>query len=195
MPEQEQEGHCHTHGGGSERPMFATVTVAVCHCGAGCLLGDIVGEWLVYGTGAKINGESIWVEFLVGMDDTTQPNPTLPSCLEIHQVSKKVYQANCGLLFFSSDYGFAIFFGVFFQYFSIAPMSGNWGLTTIWRSLKADFLSLTSFQVGLYGWIAIYQIAIWNYELRMNNVVYWWMMQVSCIESPYIVVGPILAAC
>lgn len=25
-----------------DRPMFATVTVAVCHCGAGCLLGDIV---------------------------------------------------------------------------------------------------------------------------------------------------------
>jgi hypothetical protein len=47
--------------------MFATVTVAVCHCGAGCLLGDIVGEWLVYGTDAKINGHHLWVEFLVGM--------------------------------------------------------------------------------------------------------------------------------
>lgn len=60
-----QHGHCHT--GGSSRPMFATVTVAVCHCGAGCLLGDIVGEWLVYGTDAKINGHHLWVEFLVGM--------------------------------------------------------------------------------------------------------------------------------
>lgn len=47
--------------------MFATVTVAVCHCGAGCLLGDIVGEWLVYGTDATINGRHLWVSYLVGM--------------------------------------------------------------------------------------------------------------------------------
>jgi hypothetical protein len=49
-----------------ERPMFATVTVAICHCGAGCVLGDIVGEWLVYGTGAMIRGEQLWVNYLVG---------------------------------------------------------------------------------------------------------------------------------
>ena len=55
-------GHCH----GGERPMFATITVAVCHCGAGCVLGDIAGEWLVYGTGATINGRLLWVEYLVG---------------------------------------------------------------------------------------------------------------------------------
>lgn len=54
------------HIGMSSRPMFATVTVAVCHCGAGCLLGDIVGEFLVYGTNAKINGHHIWVELVVG---------------------------------------------------------------------------------------------------------------------------------
>lgn len=134
--------HSHCHTGGSSRPMFATVTVAVCHCGAGCLLGDIVGEWIVYGTDARINGHHLWVEFLV-------------------------------------DYGFALLFGIIFQYFSIAPMSGEYGPTTIWRALKADFLSLTSFQVGLYGWMAIYQIAIWNYSLEIDNVVYWWMMQVG----------------
>lgn len=50
-----------------DRPMFATVTVAVCYCGAGCLLGDIIGEWVVYGTNAQINGRSIWPEFLIGM--------------------------------------------------------------------------------------------------------------------------------
>lgn len=59
--------HSHCHSGVPPRPMFATVTVAVCHCGAGCLLGDIVGEWLVYGTNATINGHHLWVSFLVGM--------------------------------------------------------------------------------------------------------------------------------
>jgi hypothetical protein len=77
-----------------------------------------------------------------------------------------------------ADYGFALLFGIIFQYFSIAPMSGEYGIVTVWRALKADFLSLTSFQVGLYGWMAIYQIAIWNFGLDMDNVVYWWMMQV-----------------
>lgn len=57
----------------SERPMFATVTVGVCHCGAGCLLGDIVGEWLVYGTGARINGRSIWAEWLIGACGNISP--------------------------------------------------------------------------------------------------------------------------
>lgn len=65
--EQQGNNHCASHMGSSSRPMFATVTVAVCHCGAGCLLGDIVGEWLVYGTDAKINGHHLWVAFLVGM--------------------------------------------------------------------------------------------------------------------------------
>jgi hypothetical protein len=62
----EMSGHEHHHDMSAERPMFATVTVAVCHCGAGCLLGDIVGEWLVYGTGAQIRGRMLWAEFLIG---------------------------------------------------------------------------------------------------------------------------------
>ena len=66
--ENNNEGHHDNegHGHGGERPMFATITVAVCHCGAGCVLGDIVGEWLVYGTGATINGRMLWVEYLIG---------------------------------------------------------------------------------------------------------------------------------
>lgn len=60
-------GHAaHHHHGGGERPMFATITVAVCHCGAGCVLGDVIGEWLVYGTGATIAGRELWVNYLVG---------------------------------------------------------------------------------------------------------------------------------
>ena len=162
--EEHKNNHCHSHMGASSRPMFATVTVAVCHCGAGCLLGDIVGEWLVYGIDAKINGHNLWVSFLVGMLVTNW-------CLLY-----VFWRFN----FYAADYGFALLFGIIFQYFSIAPMSGDYGPVTIWRALKADFLSLTSFQVGLYGWMAIYQVAIWNFNLGMDNVVYWWMMQVEC---------------
>ncbi|KZO97174.1 hypothetical protein CALVIDRAFT_536647 [Calocera viscosa TUFC12733] len=137
----DMSGHTHMHMM-DDRPMFATITVAVCHCGAGCLLGDIVGEWLVWGTGASINGRSIWVEWLV-------------------------------------DYAFALLFGIVFQYWSIAPMSGEYGPRTLRRAAKADFLSLTCFEIGLFGWMAIFQLGIWGGRLGMDNVVYWWMMQVG----------------
>jgi hypothetical protein len=63
-----------------DQPMFPTVTIAVCHCGAGCLLGDIIGEWLVFDTNAIINGRSIGPEFLIG---NLNPLP-LKLCLQIN---------------------------------------------------------------------------------------------------------------
>lgn len=133
--------HAQMHGG-VDRPMFATVTVAVCHCGTGCLLGDLIGEWIVFGTHAKINGREIWVEFLL-------------------------------------DYAFALVIGIFFQYWSIAPMSGEYGWKTVVRAAKADFLSLSFFEIGLFGWMAIFQFAIFGEKLPMDGVVYWWMMQIG----------------
>jgi hypothetical protein len=140
-----------------DRPMFATVTVAVCHCGAGCLLGDIVGEWLVYATNAQINGRGIWPEFLIGKIG-------LLPLISLSNVR--------------IDYAFALLIGIIFQYFSIAPMSGDYGPKTIYRAAKADYLSLTFFEIRLFGWMAIFQIAIFDWKLQTNNVVYWWMMQV-----------------
>jgi hypothetical protein len=151
----------HMHDmGGPPRPLWATILVGVSHCGAGCVLGDLVGEWLVFGTGVMIRGQGLWPELLI-------------------------------------DYAFALFFGIFFQYFSIAPMSGEYGLKTLIRAAKADILSLTAFEIGLFGWMVAYQVGIWNYRLEMNTWVcqttvfnyflskltqlqlYWWMMQVG----------------
>lgn len=73
---------------------------------------------------------------------------------------------------------FAIAFGIVFQYYSIAPMSGDYGAKTLWRAAKADFLSLLFFEIGLFAWMAIFQIAIFDWQLEMNTVTYWWMMQV-----------------
>lgn len=78
-------------------------------------------------------------------------------------------------------YGFALLFGILFQYFSIAPMSGEWGVRSIIRAAKADVASLTAFEIGLFGWMAIYQIAIWNWRLGTVTTVYWWMMQIGMI--------------
>ena len=63
-------------------------------------------------------------------------------------------------------------------------MAGEYGPKTLYRAAKADFLSLTFFEVGLFGWMAIFQIAIFQWELQMNTITYWWMMQVCCPNSP-----------
>ena len=47
------------------------------------------------------------------------------------------------------------------------------------RALKADILSLTSFEFGLFGWMIAYQVGIWGYRLEMGTWVYWRMMQVG----------------
>ena len=57
--------HMHEHTSGNT-PFYVSVLIGVTHCGGGCVLGDIVGEWLVYGTNVAINGRSLWPEFLIG---------------------------------------------------------------------------------------------------------------------------------
>lgn len=47
------------------KPFWQQVAVAVTHCGAGCTLGDIVGEWLVFACGWTLFGEKLYAELLV----------------------------------------------------------------------------------------------------------------------------------
>jgi hypothetical protein len=68
---QDHEAHQMTHGngqmhGGPGVPFAISVLIGTSHCGAGCVLGDIVGEWLVYGTSVTINDNSFWPELLIG---------------------------------------------------------------------------------------------------------------------------------
>ena len=48
----------------------------------------------------------------------------------------------------ASDYIFALAFGVVFQYFAIAPMRGLGLKDGLMAAAKADFISLTAFEVG-----------------------------------------------
>jgi hypothetical protein len=41
------------------------VTNAVSHCGAGCTLGDITGEWIVFAAGLSIAGAAVWPELML----------------------------------------------------------------------------------------------------------------------------------
>lgn len=45
-------------------PWWSVVGKGVSHCGAGCTLGDIAGEWIVFATGLAI-GESLFADFVL----------------------------------------------------------------------------------------------------------------------------------
>ncbi len=53
------------------------------------------------------------------------------------------------------DYLFAFSIGIIFQYWSIKPMKKLSAGDAFKAALKADTLSLTSWQIGMYGWMAI----------------------------------------
>jgi len=76
------------------------------------------------------------------------------------------------------DYFLALGIGVGFQYGALAPMMGQHGPHVWWRALKVDFLSLTAWQVGMYGWMALV-IFVWIGKLHPNQIEFWFMMQIA----------------
>ncbi len=81
------------------------------------------------------------------------------------------------------DYGFAFVFGIAFQYFAIKPMKGLSPSEGLKAALKADTLSLTSWQVGMYGWMAIATFLIFGHELEKTGPVFWLMMQIAMLAG------------
>ena len=49
------------------QPAWRSASLAVSHCGAGCTIGDIVGEWAVLAAGVTIAGKSLWVDMPVDL--------------------------------------------------------------------------------------------------------------------------------
>lgn len=50
---------------GPPKPFWQQVAVSVSHCGAGCTLGDILGEWLVYTYDWRWFGDKLYAELLI----------------------------------------------------------------------------------------------------------------------------------
>lgn len=124
------------------KPFWQMTGVGSTHCGAGCTLGDICAEWLVFFVPVTLFGMKIFGAWVV-------------------------------------DFAFAFAFGIAFQYFSIKPMRGLSPVEGLKSALKADTLSLTSWQVGMYGWMAIATFAIFGHELHKTTPVFWFMMQIA----------------
>ena len=80
------------------------------------------------------------------------------------------------------DYIMALIIGVIFQYAAQAPMSNAPRATVWWQSFKSDVLSLTSWQVGMYGWMAICIFVLFgDAAMHPDRWMFWWMMQVAML--------------
>jgi len=81
------------------------------------------------------------------------------------------------------DYILALVFGIVFQYFAIAPMRGLGLRDGLVAAAKADFISLTAFEVGLFGWMAIMTFVLFPapHQLMPNSAAFWLLMQIGMI--------------
>jgi len=128
------------------RDSWWQVSLSDSHCGAGCALGDIGGEWLVFATAWTIGS-------------TAELGPE-----------------------YILDLPLAWIFGILFQYFAIAPLRGQLGeLAPLGDAIKSDTLSVLSFEVGLFGWMAGSHYLIWQPPLAIDSSSHWFMMQVGMV--------------
>jgi uncharacterized protein DUF4396 len=124
------------------------------HCGSGCTLGDICAEWLVFAA------------------------PTIAVAFGWHRIfGEKIFAV------WIIDYLFAYAFGIVFQYFTIAPMRGLSFGKGLAAAIKADTLSLTAWQIGMYGFMAFAEFVIFRMglgtRLKTDSVEFWFMMQLA----------------
>lgn len=137
-------------------PFPLKVAKGTLHCGSGCTLGDICAEWLAF----FVPAIAIWLGW-----QTLFP--------------EKIYAV------WILDYAFAFIFGVAFQYFTIKPMRGLSPGDGLKQAAKADFLSLTAWQVGMYGFMAFAHFYLFGvvlgHTLHVASVEFWLMMQIAML--------------
>ena len=141
-----------------EPPMAVAVAKGASHCGAGCTVGDIVVEWLVFAFPAI----AVWFGW--------------------HGVfAEKTFAV------WIPDYLVAFLFGIMFQYFTIVPMRGLPPGEGVVAAVKADFASITAWQVGMYGLMALIQF-LWfkpayGAVAPVDSPEFWFAMQLAMLAG------------
>jgi len=78
------------------------------------------------------------------------------------------------------DFVFAYILGIAFQYFTIVPMRGlSFGKGLV-AAVRADTISITLFEMGMFAWMAIaYFLLFPSPHLDPGLAVFWFMMQIA----------------
>ncbi|MDE2166333.1 MAG: DUF4396 domain-containing protein [Alphaproteobacteria bacterium] len=80
------------------------------------------------------------------------------------------------------EFVFAYVFGIAFQYFPIRAMRRIPPYEAIVDAVKADTLTLTAFEVGLFGWMAVsYFLLFAPRPPDAATAVFWFMMQIGMV--------------
>lgn len=141
-----------------QKSMPVAVAKGALHCGAGCSLGDLIGENLAFFIPAVL------VPF--GYPD----------------LFKNEIFAVWGL-----DFLIAFSFGIIFQYFAIVPMRNLKMGEGIREAIKADTLSLISWQIGMYGFMGFANFYLFNQVFKLpmetDTMAFWFMMQIAMISG------------
>jgi Domain of unknown function (DUF4396) len=84
---------------------------------------------------------------------------------------------------YAGDYILALAFGIAFQYFAIAPMRGLGIRAGLKAATKADFISLSAFEIGLFGWMAVMTFVLFPapHHLVPSSAAFWFLMQIGMI--------------
>lgn len=76
------------------------------------------------------------------------------------------------------EYLLALVIGVAFQYAGLASVFPERGLRLWWRAFKVDVLSLSAWQTGMYGWMALVMFVLLG-MVPPTHPVFWLMMQMG----------------
>ncbi len=80
------------------------------------------------------------------------------------------------------EFGLAYAVGIAFQYFPIRAMRQLSPAEAVKDAVKADTLSLTAFEVGMFGWMAItHYVLLADYRPESPTALFWFIMQVGMI--------------
>jgi hypothetical protein len=150
-------GRATGHGHGEPgKPFYAAVGIADTHCGAGCTLGDIMSEWLTF----IFPAIAVWFGYKSIFPD------------QIFAV-------------WVLDFIFAFVFGIGFQYFTIAPVRGLGFRDGMAAALKSDTLTVTTWQIGMYGFMALGDFYFFRTLIgatpEANTPEFWFMMQIAML--------------
>ncbi len=140
----------------AETPFAAMVAKGAAHCGSGCALGDICAEWLAY----LVPAVAVWLGW--------------------HSIfADKIFAV------WVLDYILAFLFGIAFQYFTITPMRGLSVGQGLIQAVKADTLSLSAWQIGMYGFMAVAHFWIFadllGARLEVPTAEFWFVMQIAML--------------
>ena len=143
---------------GKSEPFPAIVGKGALHCGAGCMIGDIVAEWLAFAAPVV----AVWFGWHTLFVDKTFAVWVL-------------------------DFVFAFVIGIAFQYFAIVPMRKLSLGEGIVVALKADTLSLSAWQIGMYGFMSFAQFywfkRVFGTRADVNTPEFWFTMQIAMVAG------------